>query len=235
MNKNVLILMFCAISLFSCKKEVDDVQVNIVIENSPNVTSVNRSYTIDETRFYLSNFKLLDANGNAFNIKDILLVKSGNDNTFTFKAPSGSYIKFSYSFGLDKVTNNSNPISFDDANPLSTKQDMYWAMLKYRFIVTEGKLDSSIAKDKTPTQPFSMHLGSDTLYRVIETDVLNKPITKGSVITITVNMNKIFVLDNNTFNITNFSNHSEAADIPKAITIVDSLVHGIRTDIFTPN
>ena len=235
MNKNVLILIFCVLSLFSCKKEVDDVQVNIIIENLVNKTAVNRSYTIEESRFYLSNFKLINANGNELLLKDILLVKNGNNNSFTFKMPKGSFTKFNYSFGLDKTTNNSNPNSFEDANPLSVKQDMYWAMLKYRFIVTEGKLDSSIAKNKTPTQPFSMHLGSDTLYRVIEIDLVNKSITKGSVITIRVNLNKIFALDEDTFNITNFSNHSEVADIPKAIIIVDNLVNGIKTEIFTPN
>ena len=235
MNRNLLILIFCAVSLFSCKKQVDDVQVNIIIENSPNKTAVNRNYTIQESRFYLSNFNLISANGNEVAIKDIILVKNGNNNSFTFKVPSGNFTKFKYSFGLDKTTNNLNPNSFDDANPLSVKQDMYWAMLKYRFIVIEGKLDSSIAKNNTPTQPFSMHLGSDTLYRVIETDLSNNPITKGSVITIRVNLNKIFVLDEDNFNITNFSNHSEAADIPKAIFIVENLVNGIKTEIFTPN
>lgn len=228
--------MFCSIILFSCKKEVgDNVQVNVIIENLTSKTSLDRKYVISESRFYLSNFKLIADNGTELALKDIMLVKSGSNNTFTFNAPANSFTKFIYSFGLDKTTNNLNPNSFEDANPLSVKQDMYWAMLKYRFIVTEAKIDSSITKDKTPTQPFSMHLGSDTLYRVIETDLLNKPITKGSVITIRVNLNKIFALDKDPFNITNFSNHSEAADIPKAIVIVDSLVNGIKTEIFTPN
>lgn len=235
MKKLSIFILFCAVIISSCKKQVDDVQVNIILENLSNKTSLGRNYSIDETRFYLSNFKLTDNNGNEQKIKDIYLVKSGANNSFTFKISSGSFTKFIYSFGLDKTTNNSNPNDFEDANPLSTKQDMYWAMLKYRFIVTEAKIDSSTTKDKTPTQPFSMHLGSDTLYKVIETSLLNKPITKGSVITIKIDMNKIFALDAEPFNITNFSNHSEGSDIPKAIIIIDSLVSGIGTDLFIPN
>ena len=231
--KNIhFILLLTVLSILSCKKEENDVQVNISIENYPTKTSVNRNYTIDETRFYLSNFQLLDASGNATTIKDVMLVKSTVDNSFSFKIPSGDFTKFRYSFGLDKATNNSNPNSFDDQNPLSTKQDMFWGMLKYRFIVTEGKIDSSVAKNQTPAQLFSMHLGTDTLYRVITKD---KRITKGSVINIRVNMNKLFVLDADSFNLNSFSNHSDVSQIPRAIKIVDSLVNGIVTDIDTPN
>lgn len=235
MKRIYFILLLSFLGILSCKKETDDVQININIENSPDKTTVNRNYTIDETRFYLSNFQLEDASGNTVLLKDLLLVKSSSNNSFTLKAPAGSFTKFNFSFGLDKATNNLDPNGFDDNNPLSTKQDMYWNMLKYRFIVTEGKLDSSIAKNKIPSVPFSMHLGSDTLYRVISTDLAGKQITKGSVINISINLNKLFVLDKDTFNITNFSNHSDVAQIPKAIAIVDSFVSGFKTDIFSPN
>ena len=235
MKLSSFIIPLCLLLAFSCKKQEEDVKVNITIENSPNKTAVNRNYTIEKTRFYLSNFQLIDGNGNAVNVKDLILVKSGNQNSFTFNLPSGTFSSFRYSFGLDAATNNSNPSNFDDAHPLSTKQDMFWGMLKYRFIVTEGLLDSSTTKDKSPIVPYSMHLGSDTLYRVITQNIAGNKIKRGSVITIRVNMNNLFVLDQDNFNITNFSNHSDVSEIPKGILITDNFVNGIKTEIFSPN
>jgi hypothetical protein len=230
-----ILLSFCILLLFSCKKQEEDVQVKITFYNSPDKTPFNRNYTIDQTRLYLSNFQLIDVSGNIVNIKDLILVKSGNDNSFTFNLPSGTFSSFKYSFGLDKTTNNLDPSNYEASHPLSTEQDMFWGMLKYRFIVIEGKIDSSIAKNKTPEQPFSMHLGTDTLYREITTNIVDNKLKRGSVVSININLNKIFVLDTETFNLNNFSNHSDESQIPRAITIVDTLVSGIKTSIFSPN
>jgi hypothetical protein len=236
MKKLSIIFTLCISLFFACKKQVeDDVQVKITINNLKDTTLLGRKYIIDETRFYLSNFQLININGNAENIKDIVIVKNDKDNSFTFNLPSGTFSAFNFSFGLDKNTNNSNPNSFDDTHPLSTKQDMFWGMLKYRFIVTEGKIDTSIAKNQTPIFPVSMHLGTDTLYRVISTTIANNKLKRGSIINISVNLNKLFVLDKDTFDFNSFSNHSDVSQIPRAITIVDSLVNGIKTDIFSPN
>jgi hypothetical protein len=235
MKSTSFIILFCVFCSIACKKQEEDVQVNITIENSPNITKFSRKYTIDETRFYLSDFQLVDDGGNAVNLKDLILVRSSGKNIFTFNLPSGNFSKFRYSFGLNKSVNNSNPSNFEDNHPLSTRQDMYWGMLKYRFIVTEGKIDSSLEKNKTPLMPFSMHLGSDTLYRIITTDLISNKIKRGSVVTIRVNLNKLFVLDNENFNFTNFSNHSDVSEMPKAIIIMDSLTNGIKTEIFSPN
>lgn len=235
MKQIATVFLFCLLGIFACKKQEDDVQVKITIENLSGKTPFNRKYNIEETRLYLTNFQLIDIAGNSTHIKDIFLLKSGNDNSFTFNIPSGTYTSFRYSFGLDKSMNNSNPSDFSDTHPLGTKQDMFWGMLKYRFIVIEGKLDSSTAKNNTPSQPFSMHLGSDTLYRVITTSITDNKLKRGSIVNININFNKLFVLDTESFNLNNFSNHSDAAQIPRAITIVDTLMNGINTSIFSPN
>ncbi|MDB5228679.1 MAG: hypothetical protein JWN78_2872 [Bacteroidota bacterium] len=240
MIRNYLLSVFALLSILSCtKKNIGfgggPVRVNVMFENSSGKTSVNRSYNIDIARLYLSHFELIDNAGNTKPVKDLLLANKDNDfdaNSFSFDLPSGTYTKLRFHFGLDPATNNSNPSTFDVSNPLSLSQDMYWGMLKYRFIVVEGQIDSSVAKNQIPANPFSMHLGTDTLYRQITSDL--NSIKEGGQITIHIDLSKLFILDQNTFDITNFSNHSSTADIPNAIAITNNLTNAIHADIVYP-
>src|SRR4051812_14764013 len=175
MIRNCLLFAFALLSILSCtKKNVGfgggPLRVNVMFENLSGKTPVNRNYNIDIARLYLSHFELVDNSGNSMQVKDLLLANKDNDfdaNSFSFNLPSATYTKLRFHFGLDPATNNSNPSSFNASHPLSLNQDMYWGMLKYRFIVVEGQIDSSAAKNQTPSNPFSMHLGTDTLYRTI--------------------------------------------------------------------
>ena len=193
---------------------------------------VNRSYTITTARVYLSNFSILDSNNNAVAVKDIILVNKDNSNTFSFKLPSGvNYQKIRFCFGLDYAANHTvDPSVFAPSHPLSLSQDMFWGMLRYRFIVVEGKIDSSSAKNQVPANPFSMHLGSDTLYRSITAN-LPAALSVGTTINIKADVSKMFVLDQSVFDITNFSNHSATAEIPNAIVITDNFVNAIQTSV----
>lgn len=217
--------------LFSCKKNEASKQVSVKVTmvNFSGKTAVNRSYAISTARLYLSNFELVDASGNATPVKDLILANSTNtaaQNSFNFSMPSGNYTKFRYHFGLDHNTNhNTDPATYADAEPLSIAQDMYWGMLRYRFIVVEGDIDSSAAKDQTPANPFSMHLGTDTLYRELNTAMSAAP----KEIDIRIDLSSLFILDTDTFDITHFSNHSSDWEIPHAITITDNFVHSITT------
>jgi hypothetical protein len=79
--------------------------------------------------------------------------------------PSNSIASLIFSVGLDPAQNNSNPVIFPAGHPLSLDKDMHWGMLKYRFLVAEGGMDSTASKTGPVNFPFSIHLGSDTLYR----------------------------------------------------------------------
>jgi hypothetical protein len=232
-------LLFCIVALTifsSCKKEAPtgNVQVSISLDNLSGKTAVNRSYTINTARVYLSGFSVIDSNNVATGIKDIILINKDNtqsQNSFSFNLPPGTYRKIRFHYGLNYITNNSvDPSSFDASHPLSLSQDMFWGMLRYRFIVVEGRIDSSAAKNQVPANPFSMHLGSDTLYREITAD-LTSPIISGTSINIKLDLSKMFVLDQQNFDITSFSNHSAVSEIPNAILITDNLVGGIQTSI----
>ena len=229
--KSAIFLLFaiCVIST-SCKKE-QEVNVNFYIKETSK-TANNRSYALElsKLKILFSNFKLTDNSSNDVIVKDVFLYKTSNSK-FSFKIPEGNFESFSFSFGLDAATNNSIPTSFSAAHPLSVENGLYWDMLKYRFLVAEGNIDDSPLKNETPDAPFSMHLGTDTLYTTFTvTDV----IYNGSSIDITMDLDKLFVLDSDPFQIINFSNHSEPSEISRGIQIKNSFVNGITTVVKNP-
>ena len=225
--QKLLLLLVCSTLLFSCKKH-DDVTVSFTIKTS-NKTPNNRPYllSVAKTRMLFSNFKYIDKSGNEIPVKDVYLVTSATNN-FEFKFPGGDYTKFKFSFGLDKTKNNSTPSSFSASSPLSVETGLYWDMLKYRFLILEGNIDNSVTKNQAPNTPFSMHLGTDTLYQEIIATNFPK---SGDQLNITLDLDKLFVLDNDVFQLTNFSNHSEPSEIANGVAIRNSFVNSIQTTV----
>lgn len=224
----VSVLVVSILLLFSCTKKEEDGKVTFTIKSS-NFTANGRAYTLDDTktRIYFSNFKFKNASGKEVVVKDIFLYKNSNS-SFTYSVPKGNYTTFEFSFGLDAVQNANTPASFSASHPLSVENGMYWDMLKYRFLVVEGNIDNSPTKDQTPATPFSMHLGTDTLYTKIAAVAVPK---SGEALNIELDMDKLFVLDADPFQLINFSNHSEFSEIPRTVAIKNSFVSGIKTTI----
>lgn len=226
--RKILFGLFLLILIASCKKQDTDVLVEFVIK-STGKTPFDRPYTLNtsDMRILFSNFAFRDSADRQVVVKDIFLYKKDNK-SFRFAVPEGTFSSYQFSFGLDRVQNASVPGSFEASHPLSVESGLYWDMLKYRFLVVEGNIDNSATKNQTPASPFSMHLGSDTLYQSVSVAGIPKA---GSKLTIELDMDKLFVLDGDPFQITNFSIHSEPAEIPKAMAISNSFVGGIKTTI----
>lgn len=226
--KKLLFLFICSTFLISCNKDKDSVTVQFTIKTS-NKTPNNRAYqlAVAKTKILFSNFEYIDKNNNEILVKDVFLLTSANTN-FKFTFPGGDYSKFKFSFGLDKTKNNTTPSSYPSSSPLSVETGLYWDMLKYRFLILEGNVDNSITKNQTPATPFSMHLGTDTLYQ--EITFTNFPRSSNQ-LNITIDLDKLFVLDSDPFQLTNFSNHSEPSEIPNAVAIRNSFVNSIQTII----
>jgi hypothetical protein len=230
-------LLICLLAFLSCKKSSTDpvtsneLTVRVLFDNFSGKSPVDRNYAISTVRLYLSHFELLNTHGNATEIKDLMLANSTNtdaQNSFTFTLPADTFTQLRFHFGLDRSTNNDgDPATFAPSHPLSLNQDMFWGMMRYRFIVAEGNVDSSAAKDQAPSSPFSMHLGTDTLYRQFNSGAFTSSTPKQ--IDIHIDLHSLFLHDQSSFDITNFSNHSSPGEIPKAITITDSLMNNITT------
>jgi len=225
----LLCMIFCCCSLLACKKNDQQVTVVFELKNTDGKTANSRNYalTIAKTKILFSNFQLIAPDGRATTIKDVFLYKNSS-NSFTFDCPEGTYVGFRFAFGVDRITNNTLPLSYSPAHPLSIETGLYWDMLKYRFLIVEGNVDNSDGKNQLPGSPFSMHLGTDTLYTVIDTD--NIPV-KGSTLRIIMNADSLFVLDNDPFQITNFSNHSDPSEIARGIAIKNSFINSVETSL----
>lgn len=163
-------------------------------------------------------------------MKDVFLYKWGADESLTLEIPAGSYDSLIFGLGLSPALNNSNPNAFDNSHPLSIAQDMFWPMLKYRFVLLEGAVDTTVAMNGPVTFPISYHLGADELYRRI---AIHSPFTiaQGGThsLTLPVELKAIFdgpagVIDMRT----HFANHS--TDLPKAAIMIDNLA-AILNDI----
>lgn len=231
LSKWCLFLCLLMLVFSSCEKSENNRATISFQLISTNKTPIGRNYSIDndKTKLLFSNFLLTDVSGNKTLLKDVFLYKKNNTD-FEVKIPEGNYTTFQFSFGLDAITNNANPINFPASHPLSVEEGLYWDMLKYRFAIIEAMVDNSPTKNQTPNTPISMHLGSDTLYTVISSTTIPK---NGMNLQIQFNLDSLFVLDAEPFQISNFSNHSESAEIARTITIKNSFINSRKISLIS--
>jgi hypothetical protein len=225
-------LIFWSAFLFSCKKD-NNTSISFYMESglstSSSVDSVNgRAASFTAFRCYISNVRLVTSANDTVSLSDYYLYEYSPGSVATvaeIDGPGFLITKILLSVGLDKTLNNSNPVSFPAGHPLSLDKDMYWGMLKYRFIVSEGAIDSTEAKNGTVNFPFSIHLGTDTLYRELSFPV---SIPGNTDVFIKADPTKMFsgpegILDMRDY----YSNHSSPLEIPDAIKLMNNFAAGI--------
>lgn len=220
--KNIIIgIFFGALLLTSCKKEVEPVSLNVSFKptnKGANVVSGgilkdvdNRNFLLNDFKFYISNIEVTDLNDVKTKINKVVLYDLGvNDYDIFYDIPQGSYKSISFGLGLDSTTNETNPNSVDESDPLSISQGTYWNMLKYRFVVLEGKFDTTIAGNSAPTKPFALHIGTNQMYRTVEVFKPFEITTGKNYIELPFEVNKLFYSTSDTIRFANhYSNDSE--------------------------
>ncbi len=138
-------------------------------------------FNLKKFKLYLSNITLVGDKGRV-EIKDILLADVGDSETGAFMVDieADTYRTLELGFGLDADQNNSNPESFPDEHPLSSYNQMYWTMLKYRFAILEGRSDNSGQLNGDSTDILNAyHPGLDSLYQV-KSYPLNLQVSEGA-------------------------------------------------------
>lgn len=132
--------------------------------------STGYDLNLKKFKLYLSNVRLTNSTGSTVELEDILLADVGDPSTgaFSVKVPLGTYNQLSLGFGLDADQNNQIPENFDREHPLSSFNQMYWSMLKYRFAILEGRSDDWGQLDGDTSDILNAyHPGTDSLYRVV--------------------------------------------------------------------
>ncbi len=176
----------------------------------------NRSYYITRFDMYISDITLIEENGNErvlsslelFDLTNPGLTKIAHgDGTFVqFEVPAKRYKGVKFSIGVPDSLNHADPSSFPPDHPLSTLTAMHWNWATgYRFIVLEGKIDSSLNADGMAFEKdIVYHTGLDTLYRTMSyTDdehAFTVPQDDELQFVVEMDLNRLFYNDQDTIN-----------------------------------
>ncbi|MCB9033714.1 MAG: hypothetical protein H6553_07745 [Chitinophagales bacterium] len=234
MRKFGFLLVMAMLAIVSCKKEQDAILFNFDVSGvnttNRNLTVNGRNTILETFKMYISNIKLVTTNNDTVTISDYILYDLSEDNDLIHINNSDeTYTKLIFSIGLDSIQNSSLPETFPEEHPLSSKQGMYWPMLNYRFLVAEGTYDT-LGTGTSYDGAFSLHLGRNILYHTVEYDFPNP--TKNNQINIVFNFEKMFQSNAGNLDLKyNFSNHSEPAQMPQAILLMDNFVNGITVNL----
>lgn len=148
---------------------VVNIQVKASFDGEDFVT--NEVYTINDTmnlrveslKFYLTNQSVLA------NPQNQVFLFEGQTANFEFEASPYGYDGLNFYFGLDSITNHSDPSLYASDHPLSSFNNTHWSWAQgYKFMILEGKFDSD--GDNIPDQSFSYHLGNDEYLKLVELD-----------------------------------------------------------------
>lgn len=181
--------------------------------------------TIETFKFYLSNIKALSGNDALGSTEVALVDLSLSDNSFRFKANPGTIDALSFNVGLTPEQNGTNnpdfnPAAFENTNPLSVYNTMYWTWASgYIFLKIEGRTDTTLAQNATPSFTWFYHSGLDTLLRSYQLDNMSIAVEAGktSIIELSFEFNDIFMRNGQPINMideyfTHTSDHFELAE-----------------------
>lgn len=179
------------------------------------------SYKITTLKYYVSNIRLVNDLGEEVPFKidanilgseqGVFLYVYGKNEKFTGSIPDNHYTKIKFDLGLDSALNNIDPNPFPAQHPLSRDQDMFWDMMKYRFVVMEG--DADTAKYDLYNFPFSFHLGGEEFLRKIELNIdWNIKSNQSSILPIRFDLDKVFTDGTDTIDISTFFSYHSTDD-----------------------
>jgi hypothetical protein len=238
--------------LSSCSKDkgaANDLSLNteVKIEVTSNGNIITRNevithpqgfpYKVDEFKVYVSKFVFTNENGDPVGLQfekrpgaeqGVFLYWLGKNESFKGFLPEGRYTKVSFNLGLDPAINNLNPNQFDREHPLSRNTDMFWDMLKYRFLVLDGFAD--INRNSNFDFIYTYHLGGDAFLRTVSIDLDMTVEAAGSItLPLRFNIDRIFangedVIDMNTF----FSFHSQTVGMETGLKMMDFLAASVE-------
>lgn len=133
---------------------------------------------LDYTRFYISNPRLVDANGieTPASVKYLLVIPEMEDYAIG-DFPPGDYTSIRFEVGVgDSAVNHGDPSLYNIGDPLGAQfPSMHWGWdFGYIFIRIDGVADED--GNGTPEAGFEMHLGTDDYITTMNIDY---PITIG--------------------------------------------------------
>lgn len=157
------------------------------------VTADGRKLVLGQANMYITNIKLMKADGSGYTISGARLLKTPEQEVYYIgKAPQANYNTVTFDVGVDPVNNAIAPSAATDTI-FSRHSDMWFGQVNegYIFVRFEGTIDSSVNKKGKATYPFSYDIGSNALLKTVT--MPNRPFTlsDGYITHITVDYGKL--------------------------------------------
>ena len=126
------------------------------------------SFYISTYKYYISNIKLTDSNGNVWNEPESYhLVNQADPNSFSFlinDVPPATYTSMQYMIGVDSARNNSG----SQTGALDPANDMFWTWSTgYIMAKVEGKSNASVAAGNNITFHIAGYQGTYATQRIV--------------------------------------------------------------------
>ena len=254
-KKITFLVLAAGLVLSGCRKDSESqgntsaLDLATVLENQGQPAAINdtlrlsngRDFVLRKFKLYLSNINLVKVNGSKTKLSDVFLADVGDANTGRIRiseiSSEENYQSIEFGLGLDSVQNDSDPTSFPLEHPLSTFNQMYWSMLKYRFAIVEGR--SNVADSLGNTQSDVLHAyhpGTDPLYKEVtlplpqgfnqQLDNSNSPNLK-----IVVDIDQLFTNAPAIDMVNEPQTHSEPVDIATAIKFMNNLQAAVKLEL----
>ena len=131
-------------------------------------------YRLESVKFYISSIIFTDDKGIGHPLDTVAYIdfyeNHLDSNTtgalLSLDLPEGSYTGLRFLIGIDSANNHSDPSTYSTDHPLSNYKGTHWDWNSgYRFVVIEGKMDTTTNSSGTLSHGFSYHIGFDTLAR----------------------------------------------------------------------
>ncbi|MEM7162094.1 MAG: MbnP family protein [Bacteroidota bacterium] len=200
-----------------------------LFETYLNATEYN--VILEQFKFYISDIILVKDNGEEVLLSDVELYDFLNNKTQKlFDIPAGSYQGIKFAWGVPVELNGTgdpdfDPTIYDVDHPLNTDNAMYWGWQPgYRFIVFDGRYDTSPDTGGDIPETFSIHTGTDTCYAPIEALDIPFNYQDGQLRTIDVNIDieKAFYSSSDTIDLA-VDNQSHGTNIQLALRLTRNI------------
>lgn len=183
--------------------------------------NTGRKIKFTKAQMYLSGFEV--DGGDAVAFDKYLLITAEDDQEFGIGTLVANNItSFGLSIGVDSAHNHLDPATFPTEHALSANQLNFghWSWNPgYKFIVLEGRIDSSAAMNGPTDWPFIYHLGLDEIYKPFDLDVDFS--TSGTDQVIELDLNWLAFFNDLNLPSENTSHMGNAGEIDRGHRIID--------------
>ena len=241
----IMPFVFFLLIFSSCSEDDGEIQIKLKLEyqGTPVVMLDRFQYPDNGPEFFFLKFSMFMSNleligDNTIELMDIDLLNfsdshstlTGAEEGFVLSikdvAP-GSYTGLRFDIGVPDTLNAQSPADFSNDHPLASTAEYWEGWNSYIFMKTEGRID--LEGDDDFETGMALHIGSDAVYRsktMSESIQINAEET--TVTTITIDLYKLFVNGNDTYDIYTTPQIHTLEEIDFAIELADNLVQAIN-------